>query len=124
MALEDFLDHKCTIYHMGQSTNDLGYGISDEHAFCYPGTAEEKDRDVPCHFGIKSGNYIVSQGEPLNGYTARVKLTLPIWADIRINDKVVSSETGFSYIAELPRKIRGHHTIVYVHRQGTVKEAL
>lgn len=124
MAWEDFLDHKCTIFHLEKSSENLGYGITDENSFRYPESAEKKDTDIPCHFAVKSGNYTVRQEDPLNQYGARIKLSLPLGTDIRLNDKVVSSETGFSYIAELPRKVRNHHIIVYVHRQGSVKEAI
>lgn len=124
MAWEDFLNHRCTIYHLGKGPQDLGYGIMDENAFRYPDVPEEKDMDIPCHFAVKSGNYAVTQGDPLDAYSARIKLSLPLHTDIRVNDKVVSAETGFSYIAELPRKVRKHHIIVYVHRQGGIREAI
>lgn len=124
MAWEDFLNHTCTIYHAEEKSGDLGYGVTDENIYSYPDAAEEKDRDIPCHFSIKSGNYTVTQEEPLNEYAARIKLSLPIGTDIRINDKVISGVTGFSYIAELPRNIQNHHIIVYVHRQGMVREAI
>lgn len=124
MAFEDMLDHTCTIYHLSKDTENLGYGVEDEHKYSYPKYAEEKDTDIPCHFGVKSGENKVSQTEPVNQYSARLKLTLPLGTDIRVNDKVVSGETGYTYIAELPRTIRGHHIIVYVHREGTVKEAI
>lgn len=124
MAWEDFLDHKCTIYHMEKGTMDLGFGVTDESAFRYPDVPQETDVDVPCHFSVKSGNYSVSQEEPFNLYGARMKLSLPVGTDIRVNDKVVSGETGYSYIAEVPRNIRNHHIIVYVHRQGIIQEVI
>lgn len=124
MAWEDFLNHKCTIYHLQKDSGGLGYGVVDENIFCYPETAEEKDMGIPCHFSVKSGTYTVGQKEPLNEYGARMKLSLPFGTDIRINDKVVDLETGFMYIAELPREVQDHHMIVYVHRHGSVREAL
>ena len=116
MAWEDFFNHKCTIYHVIEKEKDLGYGITDNHAFRYPEEAEEKDIDIPCHFHINVGTAQITQSEPLNEYYARIKLSLPIGTDIRVNDKIVSGETGFTYIAELPRRIQNHHIIVYVNR--------
>lgn len=124
MAWEDFFNHKCTLYHTIEGTQNLGYGIKNEHSFSYPEEAEEKDTDIPCHFHVKTGTVQISQGEPLNEYYARVKLSLPIGTDIRINDRVVSRETGFSYTAELPRMVQNHHIIVYINRDGAVKEAI
>lgn len=124
MAFEDFFDHTCSIYHAIKTSGNLGYGVTDENVFLYPEVPEEKDTDVPCHFHVKSGTYQIQQQEPQNEYSARLKLCLPIDTDIRINDKVVSGVTGYSYIAELPRRIRNHHLIVFVNRTGTVKEAI
>ena len=123
MAWEDMLNHKCDIYHVAKSTESLGYGVSDTEHFSYPATPAATD--VACHFHIKTGQYVVSQTEPTNNYDARVKLSLPFGTDIRINDRIVSKETGFAYIAELPRTIRNnHHIIVYINREDSVKEAV
>lgn len=124
MAWEDFFNHKCTIYHVLEEAKDLGYGITDEHAFSYPKEAEEKDTDIPCHFHVKSGTYQVVQEEPLNKYGARLKLSLPLGTDIRVNDKIVSGVTGYEYRAEIPRQIQNHHIIVYVNRQGSIREVI
>ena len=124
MALEDFFDHTCTLFHVEKNDRSLGYGISDENHFSYPDAAEEKDTDIPCHFSVKAGTYQTVQGEPQNAYSARLKLVLPIGTDIRVNDKVISGVTGYEYVAEIPRNIRNHHITVYVNRSGTVKEAL
>ena len=124
MALEDFFDHTCTLFHAEKGSNNLGYGISDKNHFSYLDVADEKDSNVPCHFSVKSGTYQVAQGEPQNAYAARLKLSLPIGTDIRVNDKVVSGVTGYAYVAEIPRNVRNHHIIVYVNRSGTIKEAL
>lgn len=124
MAWEDFFNHRCAIYHIEKSDKELGYGINDENSFSYPDVPEEKDSDVKCHFHIKSGTTQVVQTEPLNDYYARIKLSLPIGTDIRANDKIVSKETGYSYIAELPRQVQNHHIIVYIKRDGAVKGAI
>lgn len=124
MAWEDFFNHKCNIYHAVEGKADLGYGLSDDHKFSYPDEADISD--VPCHFhvSVAGGAATVTQTEPLNEFYARLKLSLPINTDIRINDKIVSLETGFSYIAELPRKVQNHHIIVYASRNGAVKEMI
>ena len=44
------------------------------------------------------------------------RLTLPAGTDIRLNDKIVSSETGLEYTAGQPRNIRGHHMTVKIYR--------
>jgi hypothetical protein len=124
MAIDDFFNHRCTIYHIREETEDLGYGIENEHRYKYPDEAEEKDREIPCHFHVKSGTWQISQETPFNQYAARVKLSLPPGTDIRVNDKVVSHETGYEYTVELPRKIQEHHIIVFCNRNGTVKEAI
>ena len=60
----------------------------------------------------------MSQKEPYTEFTARVKLTLPINTDIRLNDKVIDVNTDISYIAEMPINIRNHHTIVYLKAEN------
>ena len=47
---------------------------------------------------------------------ARIKLTLPIGTDIRLNDRIVNCDTGYEYTAELPQKIQEHHIYVYIKR--------
>lgn len=123
MAWEDFLNHKCDIYHVVKESSDLGYGVTDTENFIYP---ERPDlENVDCHFMIKTGQYVVVQNEPTNEYDARIKVAFPTGTDIRVNDKVVSKETGYSYIAELPRVIKHtHHITVYCKREDTVKEAI
>lgn len=123
MAWEDMLNHKCDIYHAVKDDRELGYGVTDTEHFTYQSEADIDD--VDCHFHIKTGSYVITQSEPVNGYDARVKVSFPFGTDIRVNDKVVSKETGFSYIAELPRVIRNnHHIVVFCNREGTVKEAI
>ena len=89
MALEDFFDHTCTLFHARKGSSGLGYGVSDQNCFSYPYEAEEKDKDIPCHFSVKTGTYQVVQREPDNAYGARLKLSLPVGTDIRVNDKVI-----------------------------------
>lgn len=122
MAWEDFFNHRCDIYHAEESAEELGFGITNEHKFVYPKIAQETE--VRCHFHLKTGNAQVKQDAALNEYSARMKLSLPIDTDIRVNDRVIDSETGYSYIAEIPRRVQNHHIIVYIYRDGPVKEAI
>lgn len=52
---------------------------------------------------------------------AKIKLTLPIDAEVRLNDKIVDCSTGLVYTAEQPVNIRGHHQFVYIKREGAQK---
>lgn len=114
MSLENLLDHKCDIYHLKKSKSTVGYGLSDTVSFDYEDVPDLKN--VTCHFGVESLNSSVEQKNPQNVLTERIKLTLSIGTDIRINDKVVDCETGLEYTAERPRNIRGHHIFVYIKR--------
>lgn len=122
MSFENFLDHKCDIYHVIKKENSPGYGL--------PTTTEFEYGDTPnisgqcCHFNVKSGGITIVQGEPQTEASGRVKLNLPPGTDIRLNDRVISHESGLSYRAELPRNIRGHHIMVYVNREDGIKGAL
>ena len=54
--------------------------------------------------------------QPQNDMDSDIKLTLPAGTDVRLNDKIVSSETGLEYTAGQPRNIRGHHMTVKIYR--------
>lgn len=114
MSLENLLDHKCDIYHLKKSKSTVGYGLPDTVSFNYGDVPDLKN--VTCHFEVESLDSSVEQKNPQNILTERIKLTLPIGTDIRINDKVVDCETGLEYTAERPRNIRGHHIFVYIKR--------
>ncbi len=114
MSLEALLDHTCDIYHILQSPRERGYGLPNEVGHSYPEVPDEEN--IPCHFGAKEQPQI-TQGVPGNEITLEVKLTLPINADIRLNDKVVHRETGIVYYAQVPRNIRDHHKTVIVRRK-------
>lgn len=114
MSLGNFLDHKCDIYHLKKFKSTVGYGLSDTVSFDYGDVPDLKN--VICHFGVESLDSSVEHKNPQNILTERIKLTLPIGTDIRINDKVVDCETGLEYTAERPRNIRGHHIFVYIKR--------
>lgn len=49
---------------------------------------------------------------------AKIKLTLPIGTDVRLNDKIIDCETKLEYTAEQPVNVRGHHLFVYIKKIG------
>lgn len=112
----DFLDHKCDIYHAENTGHSPGYGLPSSDEYTYPENPDIVEQI--CHFGFKSASIIITQNEPTNDMNSRIKLTLPYGVDIRVNDKIVSKETGYSYIAEIPRHPKNHHTFVYIKRTG------
>jgi len=121
MAIADFFDHTCDIYHIGSTETSPGFALPGSPAFSYPEKADEAA--VPCHFGVKSAHLVITQTEPANLMDNKIKLTLPIGTDIRLNDKVVNCDTGLVYTAEQPLNIRGHHLTVVIQRVA-LQEAL
>lgn len=116
MSLEMLLDHLCDIYHIQEGQTSPGYGLAASPSFSY---AEKPDIEAQsCHFGVRSQSVSISQTAPANIMEAKIKLTLPIDTDIRLNDKIVDCETGLEYTAEQPRSIRGHHKFVYIKKVG------
>lgn len=114
MAFKDLLDHKCDIYHLIKTKKSPGFGLQSSDVFSYPEKPDEKE--VACHFGVESLETSVEQKNPQNVLREKIKLTLPIGTDIRINDKIVDCKSGLEYTAERPRNIRGHHIFVYIKR--------
>jgi hypothetical protein len=114
MAIEDFFDHICDIYHMKNEAVKRGYGLPDKSNFTYPDSPDISG--LPCHFSISSGSVATTQREPQKELEAGLKLTLPAGTDIRINDRVFDRTQGITYEAEIPRDIRGHHVTVWVKR--------
>jgi hypothetical protein len=77
-----------------------------------------------CHFSSKMGNVNglrVTQSQPYASLDGRVKLSVPIGTDIRINDKIVNLETGYEYTAEAPTQIQNHHIVVMLRRTDSQK---
>lgn len=112
--IEDFFDHKCSIFHLKKGQASPGYGLPSSNTFEYADTPDIKE--LECHFGVKSANVTIIQQEPHNNMEARIKLTLPAGTDIRLNDKIVDCDTSFEYTAEQPVNIRNHHIYVYIKR--------
>lgn len=112
--IEDFFDHRCNIFHLIPKQDSPGYGLPDSDNFTYADTPDASD--VPCHFGVRSSNITITQGEPQNDMDARIKLTVSTDTDIQVNDKIVDCDTLLEYTAEQPRNIRGHHKYAYIKR--------
>lgn len=119
MSLENLLNHSCNIYHIQEGQTSPGYGLAASPSFSYP---EEPDiSGQECHFGVKSQSVTVTQTAPANLMDAKIKLTLPIGTDVRLNDKIVDCATGLEYTAEQPVNIRSHHLFVYIKMIGGQK---
>ena len=113
--IEDHFNHTCDIYHATAHSDSPGWGLPDSSGkYSYGNTPDISG--LECHFGVKSANIVVNQTEPRNMLDARIKLTLPLGTDIRINDKVVNCDTGLEYTAEQPIQVRNHHLFVYIKR--------
>lgn len=119
MSLENLLNHICNIYHIQEEQASPGYSLPSSPSFSYP---EEPDiSEQACHFGVRSQSVTVTQTAPANLMDAKIKLTLPIGTDVRLNDKIVDCMTGLEYTAEQPVNIRGHHIFVYIKKIGEQK---
>lgn len=112
--ITDFFDHTCNIFHLKTESASPGYELPDSPSHSYPATPDAEN--VICHFGVKSATVTVTQTEPANMLDAKIKLTLPVGTDVRLNDRIVWNDTGLVFTAEVPRNIRGHHKFVYVKR--------
>jgi len=112
--IKDFFDHKCNIFHLKKGQASPSYGLPSSNTFEYADTPDIKE--LECHFGVKSANVTIIQQKPQNNMDARIKLTLPIGTDIRLNDKIIDCDTHLEYTAEQPRNIRKHHKFVYIKR--------
>lgn len=114
MSFTGMLNHTCNIYHLTEHNQSLRYGLPTSPAFSYPQTPDIAGQ--PCHFGVKSQNVTIIQTASANIMDAKIKLTLPIGSDIRLNDKVVDCATGLEYTAEQPVNVRNHHLFAYIKR--------
>lgn len=115
MSFSEMLNHRCNIYHIIKSIASPGYNLPSSVAYSYPDVPDQAN--VPCHFHVKNAGVII-QTEPSANYEAKIKLSLPACTDIRLNDKVIDCESGYEYTAEIPRKVRRHHVIVWLHRDS------
>ena len=114
--IEDFFDHTCDIFHAVKVTEARGYGLpaKEDEGLHYPSKPDIEGQ--ACHFSVKTGTLQTIQQEPQQDLDAKLKLTLPAGTDVRVNDQIVSGVTGYKYLAEIPRNIRGHHVAVRIKR--------
>lgn len=124
MAWEDFLNHRCDIYHLVDAGDAGAFGIrAAEHL-----VPEEipSETDVHCHFHINQNNLTrLTQNEPETAIEGQIKCSMEIGTDIRKNDIVFSHEDGLRYRAGVPRTVaHDHHIIVTLYREDGVKGAI
>lgn len=124
MAWEDFLNHRCDIYHLVKAGRPGAYGVRAAESLVPEDAPSE--RDVPCHFHIKQNDLTrLVQHEPETSVEGQLKLSLGIGTDIRRNDIIYSHEDGLRYRAGVPREAgRGHHIVVTLYREGGAKGAI
>lgn len=121
MAIEDFFNHRCSIYHLQETTTSPGYGLPGTTSYSYP--TKPDIEHLPCHFNLNAGTDM-QQEQPYNEYLYTGKLNLPAGTDIRVNDKIVREDNGLEFYALPPENVRGHHMVVKVQRKGGAKSAL
>lgn len=117
---EDFLNHRCDIYHPVEDDTKVGYGIKASK------TEVCKDipdiEDVPCHFYVNS-SLSIKQKEPFAVVDGEVKLALPYGTDIKENDFV--KIRGYMFRAGIPKAVHGnHHIVVVIRREEGIKGAI
>lgn len=116
MSFEAMLNHVCDIYHIQKTRASPGYGLLGSPKFSYPESPDEKN--VKCHFCVKSGSRAIIQTEPQAKYQAQIKLVLPLDTDVRLNDKIVDKTTGYEYTADIPMRVQNHHLFVMIRRRS------
>lgn len=106
MSLENLLNHTCNIYHAREEQKSPGYGLPASPSFYYP---EEPDvAEQECHFGVRSQSVTITQTQPVNIMDAKIKLTLPIGADIRLllerAGELLRTSSLFPYAGDYDRR--------------------
>ncbi|KAA6450350.1 DUF3599 family protein [Bacillus swezeyi] len=107
MSYSRLLTHRCDIYHLKEeqpAESRYGVPVQDgQPEFSYP---DEPDiLEQACYFTEK--NQTVVQQEPNTLIVQTLLVHFPIFADIRLNDKVTWE--GASYKLQKPKKIKNHH---------------
>lgn len=120
---EDFFNHTCNIYHLEDESTDIGYGIRATDVKKPQKKADEKE--VRCHFYIRSNGVKIVQKEPYSSADGEMKLSLPVGTNIKMNDTVEDCRDGLMYRAGKPMEVHGgHHIIVMLSRMEGVKGAI
>lgn len=121
MAIENFFDHTCNIFHLRSKGTSPGFGLPESPQFKYDETPDLEG--VSCHFHVGGFSPSFKEQRPHTDMEVNEKLSLPPGTDVRINDKIVDLTTGVVYTAGVPRNIRDHHIAVQLHRT-TAQRAL
>ena len=124
MAWEDFLNHRCDIYHLADARGAGVFGVK-----AAPRLVPEKEpseKGVRCHFHLRQHDLLrLAQNEPETSVEGEVKCSIEIGTDIRENDTVYSHEDGLRYRAGVPRTVaHDHHIVVTLYREDGVKGAI
>lgn len=109
MAIEDFFDHTCDIFHIDKTSEEgPGYGLQTQVIRKYK---EDPDiEDLSCHFSVDDENIQSSQEKPQMIADIKDTLAVSSGTDIRFNDKIVDKVHGVEYVViKPPRDIRGNH---------------
>ena len=106
MAIENFFDHTCNIFHLRSEGKSPGFGLPAAPEFKYD--ADPDLAGVACHFHVKGFSPSFKEQSPHTDMDGSEKLSLPAGTDVRIN---------------VPRNIRDHHIAVQLHRT-TAQRAL
>jgi len=108
MAIEDFYDHTCNIFHVDLDEEGPGYGLQNQVIRKYKETPDISD--VPCHFSVDDENIKSSQENPQMIADIFDTVAMSTSVDLKFNDKVVDLKHGVEYtVIKPPRDIRGNH---------------
>ena len=117
---EEFLNHRCNIYHPEKVETNVKYGIKAAQSEMCKDIPDLED--VPCHFYVNS-SLAIKQNEPFASVEGEVKLALPYGTDIRENDFVKSRD--YMFRAGIPKAVHGnHHIVVTIRREEGIKGAI
>ena len=87
MAIENFFDHTCNIFHLRSEGKSPGFGLPAAPEFKYD--ADPDLAGVACHFHVKGFSPSFKEQSPHTDMDGSEKLSLPAGTDVRINDKIV-----------------------------------
>lgn len=117
---EEFLNHRCNIYHPEKVETNVKYGIKAAQSEMCKDIPDLED--VPCHFYVNS-SLTIKQNEPFASVEGEVKLALPYGTDIRENDFIKSRD--YMFRAGISKTVHGnHHIVVTIRREEGIKGAI
>ena len=82
MSIENLFNHRCSIYHLQETTTSPGFGLPGQTSYSYPKTPDLEP--VPYQF---KGNAIgeTVQDRAMNTFVITVKLSLPRREELRLD---------------------------------------